>query len=30
MLLETETGNKTKDEVIPDALGPRTLEEYRV
>jgi cytidine deaminase len=29
MLLETVSGVKTIDEVIPDAFGPRTLEEYR-
>jgi len=29
MLLETVSGIKTIDEVIPDAFGPRTLEEYR-
>lgn len=28
MLLETVSGIKTIDEVIPDAFGPRTLEEY--
>lgn len=28
MLLETVSGVKTIDEVIPDAFGPRTLEEY--
>ena len=29
MLLETVSGIKTIDEVIPDAFGPRTLEAYR-
>lgn len=29
MLLETVSGIKTIDEVLPDAFGPRTLEEYR-
>lgn len=29
MVLETVSGLKTIDEVIPDAFGPRTLEEYR-
>ncbi|GAA2231954.1 cytidine deaminase [Herbiconiux moechotypicola] len=29
MLLETVSGIKTIDEVIPDAFGPRTLVEYR-
>ncbi|MCS5716682.1 cytidine deaminase [Herbiconiux sp. CPCC 205763] len=29
MLLETVSGIKTIDEVIPDAFGPRTLIEYR-
>ncbi len=29
MLLETVSGVKTIDEVIPDAFGPRTLEEYQ-
>ncbi len=29
MLLETVSGVKTIDEVIPDAFGPRQLEEYR-
>ena len=29
MLLETVSGIKTIDEVIPDACGPRTLEAYR-
>lgn len=29
MLLETVSGIKTIDEVIPDAFGPRTLAEYR-
>jgi len=29
MLLETVSGIKTIDEVIPDAFGPRTLSEYR-
>ncbi len=29
MLLETVSGIKTIDQVIPDAFGPRTLEEYR-
>lgn len=29
MLLATVSGIKTIDEVIPDAFGPRTLEEYR-
>jgi len=29
MLLETVSGVRTIDEVIPDAFGPRTLEEYR-
>ncbi len=29
MLLETVSGIKTIEEVIPDAFGPRTLEEYR-
>ncbi len=29
MLLETVSGVKTIDEVIPDAFGPRTLEEYK-
>lgn len=28
MLLETVSGIKTIDEVIPDAFGPRTLQEY--
>jgi cytidine deaminase len=28
MLLETVSGVKTIDEVLPDAFGPRTLEEY--
>lgn len=28
MLLETVSGIRTIDEVIPDAFGPRTLEEY--
>lgn len=28
MLLETVSGIKTIDEVLPDAFGPRTLEEY--
>lgn len=28
MLLDTVSGIKTIDEVIPDAFGPRTLEEY--
>jgi cytidine deaminase len=28
MLLETVSGIKTIDEVIPDAFGPRTLKEY--
>jgi cytidine deaminase len=28
MLLETVSGIKTIDEVIPDAFGPRTLEAY--
>ncbi len=28
MLLDTVSGVKTIDEVIPDAFGPRTLEEY--
>jgi cytidine deaminase len=28
MVLETVSGIKTIDEVIPDAFGPRTLEEY--
>lgn len=29
MLLQTVSGIRTIDEVIPDAFGPRTLEEYR-
>lgn len=29
MLLDTVSGIKTIDEVLPDAFGPRTLEEYR-
>jgi cytidine deaminase len=29
MLLETVSGIRTIDEVIPDAFGPRTLNEYR-
>jgi len=29
MLLETVSGIKTIDEVIPDAFGPRTLEAYK-
>jgi cytidine deaminase len=29
MLLETVSGVKTIDEVIPDAFGPRHLEDYR-
>ncbi len=29
MLLNTVSGIKTIDEVLPDAFGPRTLEEYR-
>jgi cytidine deaminase len=29
MVLETVSGIKTIDEVIPDAFGPRTLAEYR-
>lgn len=29
MLLDTVSGIKTIDEVIPDAFGPRTLEAYR-
>jgi cytidine deaminase len=29
MLLETVSGIKTIDEVIPDAFGPRTLTEYK-
>ena len=29
MLLETVSGIKTIDEVLPDAFGPRTLETYR-
>lgn len=29
MLLQTVSGVRTIDEVIPDAFGPRTLEEYR-
>jgi cytidine deaminase len=28
MLLETVSGVKTIDEVLPDAFGPRQLEEY--
>ncbi|HRN28405.1 MAG TPA: cytidine deaminase [Terrimesophilobacter sp.] len=28
MVLETVSGFKTIDEVLPDAFGPRTLEEY--
>ena len=28
MLLETVSGIRTIDEVLPDAFGPRTLEEY--
>lgn len=28
MILETVSGFKTIDEVLPDAFGPRTLEEY--
>lgn len=29
MVLETVSGMKTIDEVLPDAFGPRQLEEYR-
>ena len=29
MLLNTVSGIKTIDEVLPDAFGPRTLQEYR-
>ena len=29
MLLETVSGMKTIDQVLPDAFGPRQLEEYR-
>jgi cytidine deaminase len=29
MLLETVSGIRTIDEVLPDAFGPRQLEEYR-
>ena len=29
MLLETVSGIRTIDEVLPDAFGPRTLTEYR-
>jgi cytidine deaminase len=29
MLLQTVSGIRTIDEVIPDAFGPRTLDEYR-
>ena len=29
MLLQTVSGVRTIDEVLPDAFGPRTLEEYR-
>lgn len=29
MLLDTVSGIRTIDEVLPDAFGPRTLEEYR-
>jgi cytidine deaminase len=29
MLLDTVSGLKTIDEVLPDAFGPRALEEYR-
>lgn len=29
MLLQTVSGIRTIDEVIPDAFGPRTLEEFR-
>ncbi|MFC0682017.1 cytidine deaminase [Lysobacter korlensis] len=29
MLLQTVSGVRTIDEVIPDAFGPRTLDEYR-
>ncbi len=29
MLLETVSGIRTIDEVIPDAFGPRTLDDYR-
>lgn len=29
MLLQTVSGVKTIDEVLPDAFGPRTLQEYR-
>jgi cytidine deaminase len=29
MLLETASGLKTIEQVLPDAFGPRTLEEYR-
>lgn len=29
MLLETVSGIRTIDQVLPDAFGPRTLEEYR-
>ena len=29
MLLETVSGIKTIDEVLPDAFGPRTLEQYK-
>jgi cytidine deaminase len=29
MVLETVSGMKTIDQVLPDAFGPRQLEEYR-
>jgi cytidine deaminase len=29
MLLETLSGRKTIDEVLPDAFGPRTLRAYQ-
>jgi cytidine deaminase len=29
MMLETSNGIRTIDEVLPDAWGPRQLEEYR-
>jgi len=29
MVLETLSGHKTIDEVLPDAFGPGQLEEYR-
>jgi cytidine deaminase len=29
MVLDTVSGFKTIDEVIPDAFGPRQLEEFR-